>query len=107
MEPLNHERSGRSIFELGEIRGSAWGSGRPARNTSSERSHEPNERPVEARLKNVPMTDRQLSLSIGAIEHAMIELRRLPGTEQAIKEMDGCLYTLRQALAVLPAGGPR
>lgn len=121
MEPSNQGtpqgRSGRSIFDMAEIRGSGgWGSGRSAaRGGSAERAPEPQpERPLERpidrsaerqpdpRTKSVALTDRQLALTIGAIEHVIGEMRRLPGTEATLKEFESCLYPLRQALAILP-----
>ncbi|HEY9899249.1 MAG TPA: hypothetical protein V6D00_08720 [Pantanalinema sp.] len=121
MEPSNHGtpqgRSGRSIFDMAEIRsGSGLGTGRAAaRGGSAERAPEapqdrPLERPIERsterqpdpRTKSVSLTDRQLALTIGAIEHVIGEMRRLPGTEATLKEFESCLYPLRQALAILP-----
>lgn len=119
MEPSNQGtppgRSGRSIFDMAEIRG-GWGTGRAAaRGGSAERAPEPpQDRPVERpmdrslerqpdpRTKSVSLTDRQLALTIGAIEHVIGEMRRLPGTEATLKEFESCLYPLRQALAILP-----
>ncbi|MNX82819.1 hypothetical protein D3C86_1145610 [compost metagenome] len=123
MEPSNQGtpqgRSGRSIFDMAEIRG-GWGSGRSAaRGGSAERAPEPpQERPVDRnadrnvdrnlerqpdpRTKSVALNDRQLALTIGAIEHVIGEMRRLPGTEATLKEFESCLYPLRQALAILP-----
>lgn len=104
MEPKeNNERSIRSLFELGDMRRSTWGSGRETRGTGSPAPEQPTDRSVEQRLKNVGLTDRHIALSIGAIEYVMVELRRLPGTEVTLKEYEACLYSLRQALAVLPA----
>lgn len=101
MEPKdNTERSIRSLFELGDMRRSTWGSGREARNAPAP---DQPERGMDQRLKNVGLSDRHISLSIGAIEYVMVELRRLPGTEATLKEYEACLYSLRQALAVLPA----
>lgn len=98
----NKERSIRSLFELGDMRRSTWSSGRETR-AQAPAADQPVERTMEQRLKNVGMTDRHISLSIGAIEYVMVELRRLPGTEATLKEYEACLYSLRQALAVLPA----
>lgn len=99
----NTERSIRSLFELGDMRRPTWGGGRETRAAGSSAADQPMEHPMEQRLKNVGLTDRHISLSIGAIEYVMVELRRLPGTEATLKEYEGCLYSLRQALAVLPA----
>jgi len=101
-EKDNTERSIRSLFELGDMRRSTWGSGREARN-GAPAPEQPAERGIDQRLKNVGLTDRHISLSIGAIEYVMVELRRLPGTEATLKEYEACLNSLRQALAVLPA----
>jgi hypothetical protein len=117
MEPSNEGtpqgRSARSIFDMAEIRGNGgWSPGRTsARGGSAERTPEaPQERPMERqaerqpdpRTKSVALSDRQLALTIGAIEHVIGEMRRLPGTEATLKEFESCLYPLRQALAILP-----
>lgn len=99
----NTERSIRSLFELGDMRRPTWGGARDTRAAGPSAAEQPVERTMEQRLKNVGLTDRHISLSIGAIEYVMVELRRLPGTEATLKEYEGCLYSLRQALAVLPA----
>ncbi len=98
----NTERSIRSLFELGDMRRSSWSGNRESRGAAPATEQQV-ERTLEQRLKNVGLTDRHISLSIGAIEYVMVELRRLPGTEATLKEYEQCLYSLRQALAVLPA----
>lgn len=100
MEATNKGRSGRSIFDLAEIRpNAAW---QPPRPRSDRPADPPPVERSESRLKSVGLSDRHLALAIGAVEHVMGELRQLPGTEAPLKEYESCLYALRQALAVLP-----
>lgn len=97
MEASHNARSGRSLFELGEIRHTSWKAGRPAASSDSSPA------PVsEGRHKNVNVTERQLSLAIGAIERVSDELKELPGTEGTLKEYDVLRQTFQSALAVLP-----
>jgi hypothetical protein len=101
MDATNKGRTGRSIFELAEIR--PTGSWQPPR-PRADRPADPVAERSEPRSKSVGLNDRQLTLAIGAVEHVMAELRRLPGTEAPVKEYESCLIALRQALAVLPPG---
>lgn len=102
MESANKGRSARSIFEMGEIHRSGWT--RPSDRPNSPAEDKTSERPANVRVRNVPLSDRQITLAMGALEYVIAELRTLPGCEGAIKEYEACLYPLRQALAVLPPG---
>lgn len=102
MDSANKGRTARSIFEMGEIRRTGWT--RPSDRPSSPAEEKRNERSADVRLRNVSLSDRQLTLAMGALEYVIAELRMLPGCEGAIKEYEAALYPLRQALAVLPPG---
>jgi len=124
MEQSQRSRSARQIFEIGEIRPGGW-TARSTEPVNSESgtvppvsavpvapvvtpSHPaPPERAADVRLKTVSLSERHLSLAIGAVEHVLSGLRRLPGTEAPAREYETILHALQQALAVLPAPGPR
>ena len=130
MEHSQRSRSARQIFEIGEIRPGGWSPRVTAPATPSPVS-QPGAEPVpgaqaspfvaagapagvaaaerasDVRLKTVSLSERHLSLAIGAVEHVLASLRRLPGTEAPAREYETILHALQQALAVLPAPGPR
>lgn len=91
MESKERTRSGRSLFEMAEIR-DGWAA--PRRNGPVEN--------LDPRLKTLSLSDRQLTLAIGALEHALEELNSLPATDQARKEVESCLFVMRQAQPALP-----
>lgn len=96
MEARDNRRTIRSLFEMGEMRGGApqpGGARRPGP-TPSESS--------DSRLKTLSLSDRQLTLTIGALEHVLEDLQRLPGTEAIRKDLENVLFVARQAQAALP-----
>jgi hypothetical protein len=123
MEHSQRSRSARQIFEIGEIRPGGWtprstapASPPPAVDSAPTAPvtpfpaagvPAPGERASDVRLKTVSLSERHLSLAIGAVEHVLSGLRRLPGTEAPAREYETILHALQQALAVLPAPGPR
>lgn len=95
MEAKDNRRTIRSLFEMGEMRPGAPGAA-PRR---------PGPGPTENAtpgLKTLSLSDRQLTLTIGALEHVLEDLQRLPGTETVRKDLENVLFVMRQSQAALP-----